>query len=79
METMMVVLRTGLQLIAKMETLEEEPALHLEKPYLIRDDGTLEPWPKWSRDDDVLLYSESLATIVEPTDEIREKYNIVTK
>ena len=79
METMMVVLRTGLQLIAKIETLEEEPSVHLEEPYLIRDDGTLEPWPRWTKDDDVLLYSESLATIVEPTDEIREKYNIVTK
>ena len=53
--------------------------MHLEEPYLIRDNGTLEPWPRWTKDDDVLLYSESLATIVEPTDEIREKYNIVTK
>jgi len=30
-------------------------------------------------DTDILLYSETLATIVEPTEEIRAKYESVTK
>ena len=79
METMLVILRTGLTLISQVEQMEEEPSCHLNKPYLVRDDGTLEPWPRYSNDDDVLLYSESLATMVEPTDDIRKKYKQVTE
>ena len=79
METMLVILRTGLTLISKAEQLEEEPSCHLNQPYLVKDDGTLDPWPRYSNDDDVLLYSESLATMVEPTDDIRKKYKQVTE
>ena len=79
METMLVILRTGLTLISKAEQLEEEPSCHLNQPYLVKDDGTFEPWPRYSNDDDVLLYSESLATMVEPTDDIRKKYKQVTE
>ena len=76
---MVVILRSGMHLISKVEQLDEEPNCHLEDPYLIRDDGTLEPWPRYTTDTDVLLYSETLATIVEPTNEIKKKYEIVTK
>ena len=79
MEVMVVILRSGIHLISKVEQLDEEPNCHLEDPYLIRDDGTLEPWPRYTTDTDVLLYSETLATIVEPTNEIKKKYEIVTK
>ena len=74
-----VILRSGIHLISKVEQLDEEPNCHLEDPYLIKDDGTLEPWPRYTTDTDVLLYSETLATIVEPTNEIKKKYEIVTK
>ena len=76
---MVVILRSGIHLISKVEQLDEEPNCHLEDPYLIKDDGTLEPWPRYTPDTDVLLYSETLATIVEPTNEIKKKYEIVTK
>ena len=76
---MVVILRSGIHLISKVEQLDEEPNCHLEDPYLITDDGTLEPWPRYTTDTDVLLYSETLATIVEPTNEIKNKYEIVTK
>ena len=79
MEVMVVILRSGIHLISKVEQLEEEPNCHLQDPYLIKDDGTLEPWPSYTIDTDVLLYSETLATIVEPTNEIKKKYEIVTK
>ena len=79
MEVMVVILRSGIHLISKVEQLEEEPNCHLQDPYLIKDDGTLEPWPSYTVDTDVLLYSETLATIVEPTNEIKKKYEIVTK
>jgi len=76
---MLVILRTGMTLISKVEQLDEEPACHLSQPYMVRDDGTLAPWPIWSNDDEILLYSETLATIVEPAEEIRLKYEQVTK
>ena len=79
MEVMVVILRSGIHLISKVEQLEEEPNCHLQDPYLVKDDGTLEPWPRYTTDTDVLLYSETLATIVEPTNEIKKKYEIVTK
>ena len=79
MEVMVVILRSGIHLISKVEQLEEEPNCHLQDPYLIKDDGTLEPWPSWTTDTDVLIYSETLATIVEPTETIRNKYELVTK
>ena len=74
-----MILKSGIHLISQVEQLEEEPNCHLLDPYLIRDDGTLQPWPSWTTDTDVLLYSETLATIVEPTSEIKKKYEIVTK
>ena len=76
---MIVILKSGVHLISKVEQLDEEPSCHLQDPYLIKDDGTLEPWPRYTTDTDVLLYSETLATIVEPTNEIKKKYEIVTK
>ena len=79
METMVVILKSGIHLISQVEQLDDEPNCHLQDPYLIRDDGTLEPWPRYTSDTDVLLYSETLATIVEPTSEIKKKYEIVTK
>jgi phosphoribulokinase len=51
----------------------------MQDPYMIKDDGTLEPWPRYTNDTDILLYSETIATIVEPDADIRKKYEIVTK
>ena len=61
------------------EQLEEEPSCHMLDPYKIKEDGTLEPWPRYTTDTDVLLYSETIATIVTPTSELKKKYETVTK
>ena len=45
METQLLLLKTGVYLITKIETLDEEPAAHLVQPYSITSDGMLEPWP----------------------------------
>ena len=79
MEVCLVILRTGMTLISKVEQFDAEPSCHLQDPYLVKDDGTLNPWPLHTVDKDILLYSETLATIVEPTEEIRAKYESVTK
>ena len=79
MQTALIILKSGIHLITKAEQLEEEPSCHMQDPCMIKDDGTLEPWPRYTNDTDILLYSETIATIVEPDADIRKKYEIVTK
>ena len=79
MQTMIVILKSGIHLISKVEQLEEEPSCHLQDPYLIKDDGTLEPWPRYTDDVDILIYSEFIATIVNATSAMKAKYKAVTK
>ena len=79
METALIILKSGIHLITKVEQLDEEPSCHMQDPYKIKEDGTLEPWPRYTTDTDVLLYSETIATIVTPTAELKKKYETVTK
>ncbi len=79
MQTMIIILKSGIHLISKVEQLEEEPSCHLQDPYLIKDDGTLEPWPRYTDDVDILIYSEIIATIVNATSAMKAKYKTVTK
>ena len=76
---MIVILKSGIHLISKVEQLEEEPSCHLQDPYLIKDDGTLEPWPRYTDDVDILIYSDFIATIVNATSAMKAKYKAVTK
>ena len=79
MQTMIEILKSGIHLISKVEQLEEEPSCHLQDPYLIKDDGTLEPWPSYTDDVDILIYSDFIATIVNATSAMKAKYKAVTK
>ena len=79
MQTMIVILKSGIHLISKVEQLEEEPSCHLQDPYLIKDGGTLEPWPSYTDDVDILIYSDFIATIVNATSAMKAKYKAVTK
>ena len=79
MQIALIILKSGIELITMAEQLEEEPRCHMQDPYLIKADGTLEPWPRYTIDTDILLYSETIATIVTPTAELKKKYNTVTK
>ena len=79
MQIALIILKSGIELITMAEQLEEEPSCHMQAPYLIREDGTLEPWPRYTTDTDILLYSETIATIVTPTSELKKKYETVTK
>jgi len=76
---MIIILKSGVHLISKVEQLEEEPSCHLQDPYFIKDDGTLEPWPRYTDDVDILIYSEFIATIVNATSAMKAKYKAVTK
>ena len=79
MQIALIILKSGIELITMAEQLEEVPSCHMQDPYLIKEDGTLEPWPRYTTDTDVLLYSETIATIVTPTSELKKKYETVTK
>ena len=79
MQIALIILKSGIELITMAEQLEEEPSCYMQDPYLIKEDGTLEPWPRYTTDTDVLLYSETIATIVTPTSELKKKYETVTK
>ena len=79
MQTALIILKSGTHINTKAEQLQEEPSCHMQDPYMIKDDGTLEPWPRYTNDTDILLYSETIATLVEPDDSIRKKYETVTK
>ena len=79
MQTMIIILKSGVHLISKVEQLEEEPSCHLQDPYFIKDDGTLEPWPRYTDDVDILIYSEFIATIGNATSAMKAKYKAVTK
>ena len=70
METQLLLLKSGIYLITKIETVEEDPAAHLEQPDSITTDGLVEPGPLHTDDQDVLIYSDTIATILEPTQEI---------
>lgn len=74
MTPQLLLLKSGIYLLSQTEQLDEEPACHLIKPYQVSPNGTLTPWPLHTVDDDVLIYSDTIATILEPTPELAEKY-----
>ena len=79
MQIALIILKSGIELITMAEQLEEEPSCHMQDPYLIKDDGTLEPWPSYTDDVDILIYSDFIATIVNATSAMKAKYKAVTK
>ena len=60
------------------EQLEEEPSCHMQDPYLLRR-MALRTMATLHKDTDVLLYSETIATIVTPTSELKKKYETLLK
>jgi len=57
-----------------------EPDCKLTNPYLLRDDGTMEPWLlNISRQDEFMLSSDKILTLTEPMPTLIEKYEELTK
>ena len=76
MNLTLILLRSNLQLICLSEQLEYEPAVHMRQPFTISGSSkiTLTPWPPHSKDTHVLLRSEELLTVCEPSDQLKEAY-----
>ena len=60
-------------LIGKVTELDEEPSILIEGCMKI-EDGKLEPFPKYSKQRDLFLTSDSVLTIVDPSTEILGEY-----
>jgi hypothetical protein len=76
MEIKTILLRSGTYLISQITEMELEPSCFLSDPMEIID-GELRIFPRYSKQRNVLLYSESLATLATPDPEILSKYKEV--
>ena len=57
-----------------------EPDCKLTNPYMLKDDGTMEPWLlSVSRQDIFMISSDKILTITEPMPTLVEKYEDLTK
>tara|TARA_B100002019_G_scaffold106_1_gene88 strand:+ start:1230 stop:1451 length:222 start_codon:yes stop_codon:yes gene_type:complete len=61
-------------LIGKITELDEEPSILIEKCFKISPEGKLEPFPAFASQRDLFLTSESVLTIVDPSEQIAEEY-----
>lgn len=71
-----MLLKTGQMLIAQSEQLEYEPKIHLIEPYEISGNTkvTLRRWPFYTDDIHILLNTDALLTVCEPSTKIKEAY-----
>ena len=76
MNLSLILLQSGECLIAMCEELEYEPRVHMVKPHLVsgKTKVTLTPWPNFTNDEHVLLCSTDLLTMVDPTEDLADKY-----
>ena len=76
MNLSLILLSTGLTLISQTEELEYEPKVHLIQPYVVggKTKVTLTRWPDHTDDEHILLKSDSLLTICEPTEKLTKLY-----
>ena len=67
-----LILLSTLTLISQTEELEMEPRVHLIEPYVVggKSKVTLTRWPAHTDDVHILLKSDSLLTICEPTEKL---------
>ena len=57
-----------------------QPDCKLTNPYMLKDDGTMEPWLiNISRQDVFMISSDKIMTITEPMPTLVEKYEELTK
>ena len=57
-----------------------QPDCKLTNPYMLKDDGTMEPWlVNISRQDVFMISSDKILTLTEPMPTLVEKYEDLTK
>jgi len=57
-----------------------EPNCKLIKPYLISNDGSLSPWLKEiTNDEEIMMSSDKILTLVEPNGKLLDEYTKLVK
>jgi len=78
-----LVLMNQLNLITEIEEVLVdfgEPNCKLIKPYLISDDGSLSPWLKEiTNDEEIMMSSDKILTLVEPNGKLLDEYTKLVK
>ena len=76
MNIALVILKNGITLVSQSDELEYEPKCHLTRPMVVSGDKNLSltSWPKYTDDTDILLRSDDLLTVCEPTERVLEAY-----
>ena len=67
---------SSLPLISLTEQLDYEPSVHLLSPHVVsgKTKIVLTPWPEYTDDQHILLKSDALLTICEPSEAVRNAY-----
>ena len=78
-----LVLMNQLNLITEIEEVLVdfgEPNCKLIKPYLISNDGSLSPWLKEiTNDEEIMMSSDKILTLVEPNGKLLDEYTKLVK
>ena len=76
MNLLLFLLKSNQTLISLSEELDYEPKCHLMQPHEVtgKTKVTLTPWPPHTEDTDILLSSDNLLTVVEPTKKLADAY-----
>lgn len=77
MQLSLILLRQpNLTLIAQTDEMPAEPRVHLVQPYVVggKTKLTLTRWPDYTDDIDILLHSDSLLTVCDPTEDLAKLY-----
>ena len=71
-----IILKGGEYLVSETDQLEYEPKVHMINPHLLggKTKVTLTRWPLYTNDEHILLHSDSVLTVVEPSPEVAELY-----
>ena len=82
-DVQVIVLVNGQTIISKIAAVVSElgePDCKLTKPFILNSDGMLEPWlTKITRQDVLMMSSDKILTLVDPTPTLLEKYEDLIK
>lgn len=76
MNLLLFLLKSNQTLISLSDELDYEPKCHLMQPHEVtgKTKISLTPWPPHTEETDILLSSDTLLTVVEPTKKLADAY-----
>lgn len=76
MQLSLVILKNGIEVVGQSEQLDYEPSCHLTNPCTVSGTAklALKRWPTHTDDEHILLRSEDLLTVCEPSEKLTAAY-----